>query len=434
MVLTNRLPRETKFASLLVEPVRNGIYKAKQFHGRGVKMVNMGELFAYPRLRDIPMKRVDLSASEKARFSVHQGDLLFARRSLVAEGAGKCCVVIEATQPMAFESSIIRARPDPSKADSLFLYYYFNSPMGLHALDTIRRQVAVAGITGTDLANLCIRVPPRHEQRTIARILAALDDKIELYRRVNETLDAIARAIFKDWFVDFGPVRANMEGRQNQLPASIARLFPTQLAESRKGEVPATWHVKPLRDCFNLTMGQSPPGSSYNEVGNGLPFFQGRKDFGFRYPDNRRFCATPSRIARSDDTLVSVRAPVGDINMAWAECCIGRGVAALRHDSQSSSYTYYAIRAIHRDIAEFEHSGTVFGSITRKQFEALSVVEPDPEIVRVFDAVVSPMDQRIRANVAESRNLTRVRDVLLSKLISGEIRAPQAEKMVEAVT
>src|SRR5690606_26451841 len=114
--------------------------------------------------------------------------------SLVAEGAGKCSVVIEVDEPTSFESSIIRARPDPTRADSLYLFYFFNSPLGLHHLDTIRRQVAVAGITGSDLAKLEIPILPLAEQRAIADILGTLDDKIELNRRMSETLEAMARA------------------------------------------------------------------------------------------------------------------------------------------------------------------------------------------------------------------------------------------------
>ena len=186
--------REIPFAQLLTEPVRNGIYKRKEFHGRGIKIVNMGELFAYPRLRNMPMKRVVLSESEKGRFGIQSGDLLFARRSLVAEGAGKCTVVLDVSESTTFESSIIRARPDTTKSDSLFLYYYFKSPHGLHALDSIRRQVAVAGITGSDLARLNVPIPPLSHQRVTAHILGTLDDRIELNRRMIETLEAMARA------------------------------------------------------------------------------------------------------------------------------------------------------------------------------------------------------------------------------------------------
>ena len=173
--------QEIPFAQLLAEPLRNGIYKKKEFHGRGVKIINMGELFAHPRLRAVPMKRVELSESEVDRFLITAGDLLFARRSLVAEGAGKCCVVLNVVEPTTFESSIIRARPDNTKADYLYLYYFFNSALGLYHLDTIRRQVAVAGITGSDLAKLEIPLPPLPDQRAVAHILgnAGRQDRVE---------------------------------------------------------------------------------------------------------------------------------------------------------------------------------------------------------------------------------------------------------------
>ena len=423
--------REAPFAQLLVEPVRNGIYKRKEFHGRGVKVVNMGELFANPRLRDVHMRRVELSESEQLRHSVQAGDLLFARRSLVAEGAGKCSVVLEINEPTAFESSIIRARPDPRKADSLFIYYYFNSPIGLHALDTIRRQVAVAGITGTDLAQLHVRVPPLPKQRAIAQVLGTLDDKIELNRRMNETLEQMARALFKSWFVDFEPVRAKMEGRWRRgesllgLPAELYDLFPGRLVGSEVGEVPEGWEVKALGDCFDLTMGQSPPGSTYNDDGDGMPFFQGSTDFQFRYPDKRRFCTAPTRIAEPDDTLVSVRAPVGDINMAWERSCIGRGVAALRHKAGSRSFTYYSAWAMQRELQQYEHTGTVFGAINSKQFQTMGVVEPMVKLIARFERQIQSLDGRIRANVSDSGALTVQRDALLPKLINGRWKPKQ---------
>ena len=410
------------FAQVLEEPVRNGIYKRKEFHGNGVKIVNMGELFAHPRLSDVSMRRVELSDSEQNRFSVQAGDLLFARRSLVAEGAGRCCLVLQVNEPTAFESSIIRARPDTNKADPQFLYYHFNSPYGLHTLDTIRRQVAVAGITGTDLAQLTVPLPPLPEQRAIAHILGALDDKIELNRRMNQTLEEMARAIFKDWFVDFGPVRAKLEGREPYLPPELWDLFPNRLVDSELGEAPEGWGVRKLGDCYNLTMGQSPPGSSYNDRGDGLPFFQGKAEFGSRYPSHRRFCAEPKRKAKQDDTLVSVRAPVGALNMAWGECCIGRGVAAIRHKSGSRSFTYYSVWTLQPELQEFEQTGTVFGAINKNEFEGLTALEPPGILVNAFENSVNEWDERIRLNVAETHSLAAQRDGLLPGLVSGEVR------------
>ena len=266
------------------------------------------------------------------------------------------------------------------------------------------------------------------ERFSIAHIPGTLDDKIELNRRMNETLEEMARALFKSWFVDFEPVRAKLDGRWRRgesppgLPSEWYDLFPDGLVDSELGPIPAGWVVKGLGECFDLTMGQSPPGSTYNDDGDGLPFFQGRTDFGFMYPTTRRYCNAPTRIAEPNDTLVSVRAPVGDINMAWDRCCIGRGLAALKHKSGSSPFTYYSIWAIQDQLRQYEHTGTVFGAINKKQFEALKVLEPDARAVAAFSAYASPLNRRIRLNEAESRTLAAQRDALLPKLVTGDVR------------
>ena len=292
---------------------------------------------------------------------------------------------------------------------------------------------AIPSTNREEFYGLPVTVPSIPEQRAIAHILGTLDDKIELNRRMNETLEAMARALFKSWFVDFDPVRAKMEGRDPCLPEHLADLFPDRMEDSELGEIPKGWEAKALGECVNLTMGQSPPGSTYNEQGEGLPFFQGRSDFGFRYPENRKFCTAPTRIADPEDTLVSVRAPVGDINMAWERCCIGRGVAALRHKSDTMSFSYYSTWTIQSVLQEYEHTGTVFGAVNKSQFEALRVIEPNPNIVEAFDSCARPLDTRIRSNIAESRALAALRDALLPKLISGDLRVKSTEAFLERV-
>jgi len=241
----------------------------------------------------------------------------------------------------------------------------------------------------------------------------------------------MARAIFKDWFVDFGPTRTKTEGRAPYLAAEIWALFPSSLDD--KGN-PEGWNEATIGSEFHLTMGQSPPGETYNEAGVGLPFFQGRTDFGFRYPVCRKFCSSPTRIANLDDTLVSVRAPVGDLNMAWEECCIGRGVAALRHKLGGRGYTQYTLQALQPAIARFEDSGSIFGAINKVQFERLRCIAPPPALIELFEATVCRIDDRIRNNTGESQTLTTTRDFLLHKLMSGEISVKDAEKLVEKIT
>ena len=313
--------------------------------------------------------------------------------------------------------------------DKLFCYY----------LLLFERPRIVEQGSGTVFTNLKtdilkrhrVKVPPLAEQRAIAHVLGTLDDKIELNRQMNETLEEIARAIFKSWFVDFDPVCAKMDGRWRRgeslpgLPADLYDLFPDQLEPSELGEIPEGWEVKTLVECFNLTMGQSPPGSTYNERGEGLPFFQGNAEFGFRYPSKKRYCSAPTRVARPDDTLVSVRAPVGEINMALEKCCIGRGVGALLHKSGSRSFTYYSLWALQPELADYEHTGTVFGAINKRQFEALQVIEPSRALIERFESHSREWEDRILSNTLEIRALAEQRDAFLPKLVSGELRMRQ---------
>lgn len=246
MLAEPRLP-PVRFECVLSGGVRNGIYKPREFHGRGHKIVNMGELFAHRRLHDVDMKRVELTRSEAERFELHVGDLLFARRSLTAEGAGKCSLVCELGEPTTFESSIIRARINVGVADPGFVFYWFNSPAGLEALDGIKRQVAVAGITGTDLVQLEIPLPPLHDQLRIAEVLGSLDDKIELNRRMNQTLEEMARTVFKAWFVDFLPVKAKQDGAKSfpGMDADTFALFPNSFDDSPSVPSPRAGEPRP---------------------------------------------------------------------------------------------------------------------------------------------------------------------------------------------
>ena len=216
-------------------------------------------------------------------------------------------------------------------------------------------------------------------------MLGALDDKIELNRRMSETLEEMARALFRSWFVDFDPVRAKADGRPSGLQHDLDALFPASFEASEMGRIPAGWEVKTLGDAFRITMGQSPPGDTYNQDGGGLPFYQGRTDFGFRFPGRRVYCTAPRRFAEQGDSLVSVRAPVGDVNMAIEPCCVGRGVAAVRHQSGSRSYTYYSMQSLRETFARFEADGTVFGAISKKNFHSLAWLMPPGTAFTAFE-------------------------------------------------
>ena len=368
------------------------------------------------------------------RLMVNPGDLYVSLKDVTqsADLLGAVAMLPACHAPGRLTQDTVKLTPKSDNVRLDYVYWLLRTPEYRHYCRAHATGTTNLGLPREDF--LAFPVPPFTSSRCrLVSALNALEDKIDLNRRMNETLEATARALFKSWFVDFEPVLAKADGRTTGLPLSIGRLFPAEVTDSSGGHLPATWAIKRLGECFDLTMGQSPPGRSYNDVGDGLPFYQGRTDFGFRYPSNRRFCTAPSRIAHPGDTLVSVRAPVGDINMASTDCCVGRGVAALRHRSGSSSYTYYAINAIRQDIADFEHTGTVFGAITRKQFEALAVVEPHPDLVQAFESLVGPLDRRIALQEAEAKTLSELRNALLAILAAGELSAPDAERVAAAV-
>lgn len=180
-----------------------------------------------------------------------------------------------------------------------------------------------------------------------------------------------------------------------------------------------------LSDVANITMGQSPSGKSYNEDGDGTVFYQGRGEFGWRFPTQRLFTTEPKRMAKEGDVLMSVRAPVGDLNVAYEDCCIGRGLAAIH--SQYPSYCLYLMRSLGKKLDAYNGEGTVFGSINGKALNGLEIGLPDVDAIKAFEAFAHPIDLQIRANVTEERCLATLRDALLPKLMSGEIDASQIE-------
>ena len=438
--------RTTTFGGILSEPVRTGIYKPKEFHGRGMKIVNMGELFAHPRLHPLPMKRVELSGSEVARFGLVERDLLFARRSLVAEGAGKCCIVLAIEEPTTFESSIIRARPDCAKADSLFLYYFFNSPHGLHALDTIRRQVAVAGITGGDLAKLKITLPQLPEQRAIAHILGTLDDKIELNRRMSETLEAMARALFKSWFVDFDPVRAKAEGRDPGLPKPLADLFPARLVASELGEIPEGWEIGVLENALaEIEVGGRPKGgvAAYSQ---GVPSIGAESIVGLGIFDYSKTKFVPREYfeqmtkghIKSRDVLLYKDGGrpgefephvtlIGD-GFPFETAANNEHVYRLRarpHVGQEFLFFWLSSDLVMEEM-RIKGTGVAVPGLNSTQVKSLTTLLPSTAVVEAFAQYAEPCVARVLAACKESRTLTSLRDALLPKLISGELRLPAA--------
>jgi type I restriction enzyme, S subunit len=423
------------FGELLATPLKNGLTKPTAVRGSGVKMVNMGELFAHPRIGDVPMERVPLSPKEAETYLLEKGDLLFARQSLVLSGAGKCSVFLGSDEPVTYEGHLIRARLDARVADSQFFYYYFGSTNGRNAIESIIEQVAAAGIRGSDLARLLVACPPPAEQRVIAHILGTLDDKIELNRRMNATLEAMARALFKAWFVDFDPVRAKAEGRDTGLPREIADLFPDGFEESAVGEVPVGWRVGSLGEVAEHPRRTVQPGkidaatpyialehmprrcialSDWGEAAglesNKFEFKKGDILFGKLRPYFHKVGIAPvDGVCSTDIVVVTPRAE------EWFGFVLGHvsSDAFVEHTNTGST-------------------GTKMPRTSWDQMARYAVVLPPLAVAEAFTEQIQPAIERILASIYESRTLAALRDTLLPKLISGAVRVGDVERFVGA--
>ncbi len=255
-------------------------------------------------------------------------------------------------------------------------------------------------------------IPTITEQKSIANFLSALDDKIELNLRINQTLEEIGRAIFKHWFVDF------------EFPDEQGRPYKSsggEMVDSELGEIPKGWEVGNLGSICNITMGQSPKSEFYNEENEGLPFHQGVTDFNDRFPTHRMYCTAEKKIAENKDVLLSVRAPVGRINIANTQIVIGRGLCAIKHKKCLQSFLFYLLKHIFSE-EDSIGSGTVFNAVNKKELNDLKVLVPKKGIDKDFDDLIKPLDQKIEILTVENVNLSQIRDSLLPKLMSGKIR------------
>ena len=182
-----------------------------------------------------------------------------------------------------------------------------------------------------------------------------------------------------------------------------------------------SWTPGVLSDIAIVTMGQSPNGDTYNEDGVGTVFFQGRAEFGFRFPTRRLSTTDPKRMAQANDALMSVRAPVGDMNVAYEDCCIGRGLAAIRSKDGHQSFVLYTMFDLRDELNVYNGEGTVFGSINRDALNSMPISIPPKKVLEKFEAIVAPMDAAIRNNYDEICRLDALRDSLLPRLMSGEL-------------
>lgn len=386
--------------------------------GEGYKMVNMGELYEYPRLKDPPMERVPLSETERTKFALRHGDLLFARQSLVLEGAGKCSIVLECEKDTCFESHLIRVRLDQEKADPQFYYYFFKSGTGTGMVQTIVNQVSAAGIRGSDLAKLKVLRPKPEAQRKIAAILSAYDELIEVNRRRIGLLEKLAEELYREWFV-----RLRFPGHEK--------------VKIIKG-VPQGWTIEALGSLVSDIIdyrGITPEklGTQWSDEGitalSALNVKNGRL-----IKLNDTYKASDSLYERwmrkelqLHDILLTSEAPLGQVYMLMdsQKYVLSQRLFALRANPTriEPCYLYhYLLGPVGQGQLAARATGSTVGGIRQQLLRQIEVIVPTSNLQEQYRTAIMPVLNQIHALTKSSEALIRTRDLLLPRLISGKLR------------
>lgn len=365
------------------------------------------------------------------------GDIVFTQRGTLGQ------VSLVPTQPYdryLVSQSQMKLTVDGELADPLFYYYVFSSA---EQQDYIRQHAIQTGVPHTNLGILRqtpVPLPSLTEQRAIARILGTLDDKIELNRRMNETLEAMARALFKSWFVNFDPVHAKSEDRNPGLPQPLADLFPNSFEDSELGEIPKGWDIKSIGDLANVSGGTTPSTKERSYWEGGTHAWATPKDLSAlavpvlldteRRITNAGLSQIGSGLLSRGTVLLSSRAPIGYLAVAEIPVAINQGFIAMTPRAHMSNIFLLLWASIAHDEIVSRANGSTFLEISKANFRPILVVSPSSKVMQAFDRLARPLYERIVECARESRSLTALRDTLLPMLISGELRIENPARLL----
>ena len=365
------------------------------------------------------------------------GDIVITREAPM----GDVCLIPEGLRCCLGQRQVL-LRPDPQKVDARFLLFALQSPY-------IQFQIGWNEGTGSTVSNLRIPVleslkiptPPMSLQVEIATTLGALDDRITLLRETNATLEAIAQALFKSWFVDFDPVRAKMEGRAPEgMDEATAALFPDALEESELGWVPKGWNTQTFRDTINIIGGGTPKTSNPDFWGGEIPWFSvvdapNATDVFVVDTDKHITEAglngSSTKLLPTGTTIISARGTVGRLALTGRPMAMNQSCYGLLGKAGDAYFTYFSTTRLVEQLKQRAH-GSVFDTITQDTFSGVMVSYPRREVIAAFEVSVEPLMLRLRENLLQSETLATLRDTLLPRLISGQLRLPEAQALVAA--
>lgn len=398
---------EVPFSSLVSE-MRNGMYKKKDFYGEGCQIVKMGELFEEDFItNDSSMDRLELTDNELEKHGLQPGDLLFARRSYVREGAGKCSIVADLNEPLVPESSIIKAQLNEDVVDPRFYAYYFQSPQGEAKMAQIVRQTAVSGIAQSDLKEIQVANPPKEVQERIADNIELFDEKIRINWELNKTLEGIVRTAFRSWFVDFDRHSEHKESEIGKIPdgwrvGTLGELMEKVTDSVDADEVPDSEPYIGLKHMPEGSISLDTWGEAEEVSSRKYRFRRGQILFGRLRPYFCKVGVAPLEGISSTDIQIIVPKQ-GDVWEEFLVCYLS-----------NQEFINYC---------EKVSTGTRMPRVGWDDMCDYSITIPPEDRLQEFHKFASPIIEEMTRNIHESRKLQSVRNSLLPKLISGDIKA-----------
>ncbi len=418
--------------ALLVEDGNHGENRPRpnEFTAAGVQFIRAADMHS-GRVLFESAQRINDVALQRVRKGIGAGgDVLLSHKGTVGKVA---YVPLDAPPFVCSPQTTFWRVKDSDQLDRRYLYYFLRSRPFREQLDSRKGETDMADyVSLTTQRTLKVTVPPLPEQKAIVTVLGALDDKIELNRRMNATLEAMARALFQSWFVDFDPVRAKLDGRQpTGLDPATAALFPNEFEDSELGPVPKGWTIEPVGDVVTCVGGSTPSTTEPEFWEGGVHCFATPKDLSQldapvlidteRQITDAGVTKISSGLLPAGTLLLSSRAPVGYLAIATIPLAVNQGFIAMKCNDRGSNY--FMLNWCQSNMMEIESraSGTTFAEISKRNFRPIPLLVPSAELMENFTRTVEPLYQQIAVNVRESRTLTAIRDALLPKMLNGEI-------------
>ena len=371
------------------------------------------------RITDIVPDQIDWSSvpyckinkKDLSKYQLEKGDIVIARTGATTGYAKR----IRDNYNAVFASYLVRIRVNP-KYDSRYVGFVVESDEYKQFVQLNIGGTAQPHANAQVLTSFPVPLPPLSTQRKIAAILSPYDDLIANNTRRIQILEEMAQIIYRQWFVEFQfPEHENVP-----------------MVESELGMIPQEWEVKRLGEMCHVIMGQSPKSEFYNETGDGLPFHQGVKDFGKRFPTDRVYCTVQNRIAEAGDILFSVRAPVGRINIAHKKIVIGRGLSAIRSKRGNQAFLCQQLKERFQE-EDTMGGGTIFNGIRKDDLLGIPLLSPRESVIDQFEEIVNPIFSELVNLAMKNINLRQTRDLLLPKLISGELDVSELDINIDGI-